>query len=204
MEMISKKELLALTGISYGQLYRWKRERLIPEEWFVKQSSFTGQETFFPREPVLERIRAILAMKGEHSLGELAHILDTEPEGDFSLSLLMQEGGLEPFLARRIEGLYSGQPLCAGQAALLVALSRKWPLSGTTEKDWDPFLRRTLPLLGDRVPGDLFCLIFRSGGSLHPCLFFGEQPRFDPEIEILTVLSLGETVHGLKKLKGDN
>ena len=35
--LISKKDLLAETGISYGQLYRWKREQLIPEEWFIKQ-----------------------------------------------------------------------------------------------------------------------------------------------------------------------
>ena len=45
---ISKKDLLKTTGISYGQLYRWKREGLIPEEWFVKRSSPTGQETYFP------------------------------------------------------------------------------------------------------------------------------------------------------------
>ncbi|MCL2486473.1 MAG: YhbD family protein, partial [Oscillospiraceae bacterium] len=32
--LISKKDLLEFTGISYGQLYRWKREGLIPEEWF--------------------------------------------------------------------------------------------------------------------------------------------------------------------------
>ncbi len=30
--LISKRELLELTGISYGQLYRWKRKNLIPEE----------------------------------------------------------------------------------------------------------------------------------------------------------------------------
>ena len=59
LDLISKKELLAQTGISYGQLYRWKRARLIPEEWFLKQSAFTGQETFFPREQVLRRIQAI-------------------------------------------------------------------------------------------------------------------------------------------------
>ena len=41
--LISKKDLLNDTGISYGQLYRWKREGLIPEEWFIKQPSFTGQ-----------------------------------------------------------------------------------------------------------------------------------------------------------------
>lgn len=46
-DLISKKDLLELTGISYGQLYRWKRKQLIPEEWFIRKSTFTGQETFF-------------------------------------------------------------------------------------------------------------------------------------------------------------
>ncbi len=49
-ELISKKELLELTGISYGQLYRWKRKNLIPEDWFIRKSTFTGQETFFSEE----------------------------------------------------------------------------------------------------------------------------------------------------------
>lgn len=47
-ELISKKELLEMTGISYGQLYRWKRKQLLPEDWFIRRSAFTGQETFFP------------------------------------------------------------------------------------------------------------------------------------------------------------
>jgi DNA-binding transcriptional MerR regulator len=75
---ISKKDLLAMTGISYGQLYRWKRERLIPEEWFIKQASFTGQETFFPREQILSRIRSILELKDRYSLDELAKMLSPE------------------------------------------------------------------------------------------------------------------------------
>ena len=81
MDLISKKELLQITGISYGQLYRWKRERLIPEEWFIKQSSFTGQETFFPREMILPRVEAILGNKDKYSLTELSRMLspDTAP-----------------------------------------------------------------------------------------------------------------------------
>lgn len=74
---ISKKELLNMTGISYGQLYRWKREGLIPEEWFRKQSSFTGQETFLPRELILERIRFILEKKDAYSLEEIRDMLKT-------------------------------------------------------------------------------------------------------------------------------
>lgn len=72
--MISKKELLELTGISYGQLYRWKRKNLIPEDWFIKKSSFTGQETYFPKDKILERIDKILNMKDDLSLDDLAQV----------------------------------------------------------------------------------------------------------------------------------
>ena len=75
---ISKKDLLKTTGISYGQLYRWKREGLIPEEWFVKRSSPTGQETYFPQEKILKRIHAIQQLKDSYSLDELARILTPE------------------------------------------------------------------------------------------------------------------------------
>lgn len=44
--LISKKELLERYKISYGTLYRWKRMGLIPDDWLVKKSTFTGQETF--------------------------------------------------------------------------------------------------------------------------------------------------------------
>ncbi|WHY86667.1 YhbD family protein [Neobacillus novalis] len=71
-ELISKKDLLDLTGISYGQLYRWKRKDLIPEEWFIRKSTFTGQETFFPKEKILERIDKIQTMKENLSLDALA------------------------------------------------------------------------------------------------------------------------------------
>ncbi len=73
-DLISKKELLELTKISYGQLYRWKRKKLIPEDWFIKRSSFTGQETFFPRKKILERVERIKNMKDEASLDDLAEI----------------------------------------------------------------------------------------------------------------------------------
>ncbi len=73
-EMISKKDLLELTDISYGQLYRWKRKGLIPEDWFIKKASFTGQETFFPKLKVLSRIEKIKSMKEDVSLDDLADV----------------------------------------------------------------------------------------------------------------------------------
>jgi len=60
MEEISKKDLLILTGISYGQLYRWKRKGLIPEDWFIKRASFTGQETYFPKDLYLLLLNVLI------------------------------------------------------------------------------------------------------------------------------------------------
>ncbi|RIX60216.1 DUF4004 family protein [Paenibacillus nanensis] len=80
-DLISKKELLDVTGISYGQLYRWKRKQLIPEAWFIRKSAYTGQETFFPRELILSRIDKILNLKDDVSLDELAERLSGQMAG---------------------------------------------------------------------------------------------------------------------------
>ncbi len=86
--LISKKELLDTTGISYGQLYRWKRKGLIPEDWFIRKATFTGQETFFPRSQVLARIEKIKNMKEDISLDDLADVFSPAPE---EVSLTAQE-----------------------------------------------------------------------------------------------------------------
>lgn len=81
-DLISKKELLEVTNISYGQLYRWKRKKLIPEEWFIKKSSFTGQETYFPKEKVLDRIEKILSFKEDMQLDDLAEMFSPKVQID--------------------------------------------------------------------------------------------------------------------------
>jgi hypothetical protein len=83
-DLISKKELLEAAGISYGQLYRWKRKGLIPEDWFIRRSTFTGQETFFPRDKVLERVNRIMNMKEDVSLDDLADVFSPQT-GDLCL-----------------------------------------------------------------------------------------------------------------------
>ncbi len=69
--MISKKELLKEMNISYGQLYRWKREGLIPDEWFNKQAVATGQETYFKRNLIIPRIQKIIELKDHYQIEEL-------------------------------------------------------------------------------------------------------------------------------------
>lgn len=77
-DLIAKKDVLEEAGISYGQLYRWKRKGLIPEAWFIRRSTVTGQETFFPRDKILPRIEQIRSLKEEQSLDELVQILAPE------------------------------------------------------------------------------------------------------------------------------
>ncbi len=78
--LISKKELLERYGISYGALYRWKRKGLIPEDWFIKRSTVTGQETFFPEELVCQRVELIQSHKDDYSLDELAKQFSQDEE----------------------------------------------------------------------------------------------------------------------------
>ena len=78
--LISKKQLLEKYSISYGALYRWKRKGLIPEEWFIKKSTSTGQETFFPADLIFERVELILAKKEDILLDELAEKIFGEEE----------------------------------------------------------------------------------------------------------------------------
>lgn len=77
-KLISKKELLERYNISYGALYRWKRKGLIPDEWFIKKSTVTGQETFFPERLVCERVEMILGKREDVLLDELARELSGE------------------------------------------------------------------------------------------------------------------------------
>lgn len=84
-DLISKKEILDTYDISYGALYRWKRKGLIPEDWFIKKSTFTGQETFFPRELICERISLIKAQKDDASLDDLAKRFSSESKKNATL-----------------------------------------------------------------------------------------------------------------------
>ena len=85
--LISKKALLARYGISYGSLYRWKRMGLIPDEWFLRKATVTGQETFFPEALICERVERILATKEEVLLHELAKQFYGENQTEPSLSV---------------------------------------------------------------------------------------------------------------------
>ena len=90
-DLISKKEVLEKYGISYGALYRWKRMGLIPEAWFIRKSTATGQETFFRRDQVCPRVELILSRRDGTSLEQLAGELEGERQQRRSARQLIVE-----------------------------------------------------------------------------------------------------------------
>ena len=79
-KLISKKDLLNLEQISYGTLYRWKRQGLIPESWFIHKATEIGQATFFPEEKILARIDRIRELKNELSVEQMQELFSANVE----------------------------------------------------------------------------------------------------------------------------
>lgn len=104
--MISKKDLLKEMNISYGQLYRWKREGLIPDEWFVKQSVSTGQETFFKRSLIIPRIEQILSLKDKYELQEINKLFsENNDKHTFTARDVILIDDIDPFVLKTYIGI---------------------------------------------------------------------------------------------------
>jgi len=199
MSLISKKELLSNTGISYGQLYRWKRERLIPEDWFIKQASFTGQETFFPRERILDRIKAILELKDNHSLEELAEILSSEDDKTVSLETIRSMAFMDAQTLALLPEVLGKKDFALGEIAFAYGICQNAEKAGMTGGETRSVIERGLPLLAGRTITDSLCMVIKTGESFHVCLSEGTNfPVFDGDVMICAQVSLGETAHILK------
>jgi hypothetical protein len=146
--LISKKELLDLTGISYGQLYRWKRKNLIPEEWFIKKSSFTGQETFFPKDKILERVDKIMNMKDNLSLDDLAEVFSPNL-GDTALTKeeLLSKNIVSQMSIDIYEGYHGETKVFHFENILYVGLLEKFLHSGEISIEEGKLMLQTLESL---------------------------------------------------------
>jgi DNA-binding transcriptional MerR regulator len=212
-ELISKKEVLELTGISYGQFYRWKREGLIPESWFIRKSTFTGQETFLPKQKILERIEKIKALKDTKSLEEIAQLLSPELkdrrfERDEVLGLgwlsrevleyyetIRKESG--PFSFREliflavIEMLRKHE-LDPEELNLVVStlLSSDFAKLQAREFNW------VLAIAHKELPGS-FALTGRKP-HLSFCVLYSQECLFDPQTQIIARLELNRVLEDVK------
>lgn len=200
MNLISKKDLLAITGISYGQLYRWKRERLIPEEWFIKQSAYTGQETFFPREQILSRIKSILDLKDDYSLEELANILSPESSlATIDISALADVTEIQRELLEIMPEAFGKDKFEFLEIALTAAVSQAAVKLGMSLEQMKELLYKSASAASNQVNTNALCTVFYTGDDYHTV--FSPNPSvlsFDSSIEVLEQLSLSKITDTIK------
>jgi hypothetical protein len=171
-ELISKKDLLDLADISYGQLYRWKRKNLIPEDWFVRKSTFTGQETFFPKNKILERIDKIKNMKDDLSLDDMADMFSPQLAEVLLSNDELKEKNIVSQMALEIyEGIHGETKIFSFKKILYVSLLEGCLSSGevsleegknilnTIEKNYKKFESRNCEIILIRKFGISICLI---------------------------------------------
>ncbi len=202
-ETISKKELLVVAGISYGQLYRWKRKGLIPEDWFQRKSTFTGQETFFPRERVLARIEKIKAMQDEDaSLDEIADaVAPNLGEASMTLPEVRELSLVSPEAAELFAESVSdtAAPLVFGEVVSLAALDTLLKTGdvsldegrvvlGALQENYPAFEGRSADLLFVRRMGLSAALLVTSGADV----------RFDRAARVVARVNLSESAEALR------
>ncbi len=192
-ELISKKEVLERTGISYGQFYRWKRKGLIPESWFIRKSTFTGQEAFLPKAKILERIERIKELKDKYSLDEIAELLSPELAQRSYPRAELEAFGWELDYYDRLRGRRGSYTFA--ELLHLMALERLRRHALAPEEL--ELAMRTL-IAGEEVPPEeAELLLVRKPGASY-CLICAGRCLLDPESEVVVRLELGRLLEELK------
>ncbi|MFD0715970.1 YhbD family protein [Paenibacillus sp. GCM10027626] len=203
-ELISKKELLEATGISYGQLYRWKRKKLIPEEWFIRKSTFTGQETYFPKGEILSRVSKIIAMKDELSLDELAGKLSPVL---YDLHLpreeIVRRNIVTAVAMERLGAVAAAQPASADysfEAMLYMYVADRLLQTGEMSLDEGEQLIRTLRSHFEKFEGRSSDLVFvrKLGVAFFMLIASASEFYSDEQAKIVARISLMESMEKLK------
>lgn len=201
-ELIAKKEVLEQTGISYGQFYRWKRKGLIPESWFIRKSTFTGQETFLPKEKILERIELIKELKESYSLEEIAELLSQEPsKRRFEVEELRRGGWISEEVLERYRALTGrAGPYRFWEVFQLAVFERLYQ----SEAEPEAIELALTTLQGDRLDLDdeglewTLWLLSKDPGASFCCLAPERYVRFDPKAQIIARLDLNGILEAVK------
>ncbi len=208
-ELISKKEVLERTGISYGQFYRWKRKGLIPESWFIRKSTFTGQETFLPREKILERIELIKKLKDEYSLEEIAEMLSPEPPKRlFSAEIVKKRTGISQEVLERFRAVTGREEPFRFREVFWMATMEALRAQGAPPETLELALRtlqRDGLLFEEEPEWTLWLLLKAKAGVPFICLAPERYVRFDPEARVEARIELNRLLEMTKmKLAGES
>lgn len=198
--LISKKDLLAMTGISYGQLYRWKRAGLIPDEWFIKQSAYTGQETFFPRDQIQSRIQSIQELKDKYSLDELARMFSPEvSERTFVQEDLAQIQEIDQELLGIFMNAFGKKDFLYTELVLMVVLSEmRLEVNLTHAKVGELILGMKNTVSKLKTTGMVLVLIENEGNYFTAIYQNPAQIYFDERFDIVKEVNIDEVANRIK------
>jgi DNA-binding transcriptional MerR regulator len=190
--LITKKELLERTGISYGALYRWKRMKLLPDEWFIHRATVTGHETFLPRDRVLERVAEIQRLKETMSLEDIARRFQPGPPGELALTgAEAAEAGIAPApVVSQYLGL-SGQEGPLGYGALLGLYTFSGLLLGGQVSREEAYELSQAAVQVEDISEPVIYLLRKYGVPF--CVTAGElqKLKFDSNATLVTTVSVG-------------
>lgn len=187
--MISKKDLLKEMNISYGQLYRWKREGLIPDEWFIKQSVSTGQETYFKRSLIIPRIQQILLLKNNYELQEIKNLFsDNKEKHSFTMREVILIDEIDPYVLKAF--LNDRKELSITELAIIYIFSKYQKYVNITEYKHINFNDSSL---NDKII--YICNIDRS----YILIVGDEDIIIDPKIKILYCEKMEEAISFIAK-----
>lgn len=199
-DQISKKELLKMTGISYGQLYRWKREKLIPEEWFHKHASPTGQETFFPRDAVLRRVQRILELKDLYSLEQMAEMFSPE-----FVDRLFHEDDLDQFaeitmeIAARCMDAMNKDVFSFREILLMCVLSQALKQVSMSDENAAALIQEVMGKQAQIATLDHTFVLLQVQELIVSCVYVtSAKPLFDQRMSVLYEVDLQELSNQLK------
>ncbi|RKP56088.1 DUF4004 family protein [Cohnella endophytica] len=199
--LISKKELLDEKGISYGQLYRWKRKQLIPEDWFIRKSTFTGQETFFPRDLILARIDKIMNMKDDLSLDELAdQFSPLLPEYELRKADLMKRNIVSNVVIERFASVDSDSIVYTFERLLYFFVADKLLHAGDMSMEEGERLLQTMREHFPKFEGKACDLLFarKMGVSSFALLSVPADIYYESGVKLIARLSMNECIEQLK------
>ncbi len=186
MEYITKKELLEVMGISYGQLYRWKRQGLIPEEWFEKRPSSTGQETYLPKKKILTRIEDIKTLMADNSLDELVEMFSyNQKKNVISFENLYKSPYLMPEYVNAVGNYFKKEGYTACEYMMIICCADVAKKEKFTTRQYVDLLRLALPVSSNCKKVAVRCIFFAAGGDFHLIMIDNnDEPAFDSGLRI--------------------
>ena len=186
MEYITKKELLEQAGISYGQLYRWKRLGMIPESWFIKRPAATGQETVLPRKKILARIEEIQSLMEAHSLEDIVAMLSADVKKDvISFEELYKSPYLQNEYVNAVGNYFKKPGYTAVEYMMIICAADVARKERFTTRQYVDLLRYCLPVAEKCTTLECRCVFFAAGGDWHIALLDNKTPPvFDHGLRI--------------------